>query len=140
MTRTNTERKLAITISTLVAATLMYAVFLNGSPSQERQKKLDSRRVDDLRQIVRSIDNFYWRHETLPENLDILKKESTMPTTITDPETGTVYEYTKIDVRRYRICANFATASADNDDAFFSHKAGKQCFLFTAKMPDPHYD
>ncbi len=68
-------RWLAIAASVVVAATLVAAVWMMGSPSTQREANLDGRRVGDLSQIARLLDDHLLTHDALPPDLATLAEE-----------------------------------------------------------------
>ncbi|MCF8383696.1 MAG: hypothetical protein K9G39_08930 [Chlorobium sp.] len=108
-------------------------MFLTGSPFQQREKRFDERRVENLREIALSIDYFFSRYGSIPESLEQLEKSGNIAIDITDPETDKIYDYEKISKATYRLCAVFSQHSEKNVDKFLSHGAGKVCFVLNAK-------
>jgi hypothetical protein len=74
--RTLTVRSVvAISLAVVVLAVIIVGVTLLDSPAQERLRRLDERRVDDLRDLSYELD-FYWTREgTLPPSLEELSSE-----------------------------------------------------------------
>lgn len=65
----NVRFVVAISLIVAVLAVVIAGVTLLDSPAQERLRRLDERRVDDLRSIFAELD-FYWMHErTVPSSL-----------------------------------------------------------------------
>jgi len=126
-------KKLALSLSALVTAAVIYGLFLAGSPFQQREKRFDERRIENLREIAHSINYFYSRYGSLPGNLDQLEKGGNSAIDITDPETGRVYVYETLSGTAYRLCAVFSQPSGENADLFLAHGAGKECFVLHAK-------
>ena len=86
------------------------------SPAQERLRRLDERRVDDLRSISAELD-FYWTREgTLPSSLEDLAKEPGVFVELYDPQTDQPYEYWVLDSNTYELCAEFARDTADEHE------------------------
>ncbi len=126
-------KKPALFLSIPVGAAVIYGLFLAGSPFQQREKRFDERRVENLREIALSIDYYYSRYGSLPDNLGQLEKIGYSPIDITDPETGMVYTFEKLSGTAYRLCAVFSHPSGENADRFMAHGAGKACFVLHAK-------
>lgn len=135
-----------------VAAAVVNAFFTIGSPTQERARRLDQQRVNDLQQISSSIDQYYnlnQRH-LLPETLEALRQERNVYVgSIADPKTGQPYEYRRTGGdMSYELCATFETeaiadpqkpyAARPYPDAasgtnFWSHGVGRVCFDLTVQ-------
>lgn len=128
-------RWLAIVASVAVVATVVAAVVVMGSPSAQREAKLDSRRVDDLNHIAQVIDRHFHVHGALPADLATLAAQPGQRLASTDPVDGTPYGYAVTGKRTYRLCAVFVTDTAERPPAGgrwvpdeWNHGAGRQCF------------
>lgn len=62
-------RWLAVAASVVVVATVVAAVVVMGSPSAQREAKLDARRAADLFRITSAVDRWVERHDALPPDL-----------------------------------------------------------------------
>jgi len=128
---------IAISLVVAVAAVVIVGVILLDSPAQERLRRLDERRVDDLRSISAELD-FYWTHaRTLPSSLEELADEPGVFLELYDPESGEAYEYRVLSSNTYELCAEFARDTAEERNRFYtenwSHGPGKQCFELEAQ-------
>ncbi|MGH8085278.1 MAG: hypothetical protein ACREPV_08365 [Lysobacter sp.] len=133
-------RWLAIAASVVVVATVVAAIRVMGSPSAQREMKLDSRRIDDLNHIVQVIEHYAELNNALPADLATLARQPGQRLAITDPVDGAAYGYEVTGKRSYRLCAVFATDTAKTpamdgrwnaDD--WDHGAGRYCFERRAK-------
>ncbi len=77
----------------IVLAAVVGGVLLMGSPSEQRQRQLDRRRVDDLQKIAAAIDVYRTRQQRLPASLDDLGQAPGRGPSFRDPATGLAYEY-----------------------------------------------
>jgi len=132
-------RRLAIAASMVVLATVVASVWVTGSPSAQREAKLDARRVNDLDDIKDAIRRHAQEQGALPASLAALASQPGIRLSIADPVTGATYEYVATGARSYRLCARFSTDTAQqapNDylsrDAHWAHGIGRQCFDRTA--------
>lgn len=128
-------RWLAIAATAVVVATVATAFFVMDSPSEQREARLDRRRVADLARIARAVHEYARRHDALPRDLPTLAGEPGHRLPITDPKDGTPYAYQVTGARSFRLCAVFATDTAQTPEgveswarADWSHAAGRQCF------------
>jgi type II secretory pathway pseudopilin PulG len=135
MTRITGVRILVTGVSLAVLAAVVAAIIVMGSPTQQRQRRLDERRVQDLSTIATTIGIYASAHEALPPDLSVLGKEPGPRRAPKDPETGAPYEYIVLGTESYQLCAVFVTPSADADTARpyqerdgWTHGAGRQCF------------
>jgi len=133
----NVRLIVAISLVVAVAAVVIVGVILLDSPAQERLRRLDERRVDDLRSISVELD-FYWTREgTLPSSLEELADEPGVFIELYDPETGQLYEYRVLGSNTYELCAQFSRDTAEERNRFYrenwSHSPGRQCFELEAQ-------
>lgn len=132
-------RQLAIVASVVVLATVVASVWVTGTPSAQREARIDERRVSDLDHIKDAIRLHAQDHGALPASLAALKSQPGIRLSIADPITGAPYEYAATGARTYRLCARFTTdtalqAPSDHEytDARWAHGIGRQCFERTA--------
>lgn len=137
----------------LTAIALVYGFSTIPNPSEQRELKLDHKRVSDLGKLQYNIDDYYRNNSMLPESLDSLTTNSysySKELSKTDPATNKPYEYILQTDQAYQLCATFTTDSAKEKDDYdsenynystykskFGHKEGRQCFDFQAP---PNYD
>ena len=134
-------RGLVIAAVVVVVATLGYSVYLVGTPGQQRDVRLDERRVEDLRDISRNIDTYLELNGTMPESLEELRGPRFYVNSIEDPETGARYEYRVFEGTQYELCAVFTTDSTEGrrsesrsfSETVWDHGAGLTCFQLTAR-------
>ena len=107
-----------------------------GSPANERARRLDARRVNDLRGISDAAETYLQRHGHLPASVDDLSNEGGMIVHGRDPE-GSAYEYRVHGPRAYELCATFLRDSSDRptSGSFWSHGPGRRCFQLQVKEP-----
>jgi hypothetical protein len=107
-----------------------------GSPREQRARRLDDRRLDDLRAIAGTVDLHWTRDGRLVATLDQVKPELP-PASERDPETGEPYTYEPLGGDRYRLCATFSRATPPESRGprgdFWTHGAGRHCFELEAK-------
>ena len=133
---------IGLAIGAVVVAVVGGLIVL-GPPSEERARRLDERRVEDLRGITRAVDLYWTRHGRLPSSLGDLGSESGVSLSARDPGTAQAYELRVLDAATYKLCASFARTSADARDSagraqdvsedFWSHGVGRRCFRLDAQ-------
>lgn len=133
MTKLSGAKELAIIASTVVVLSVIVAVFLLDPPGVQRQRRMDARRIEDLKSIEYSVDTYWERKKALPQSLAAMQKEPGLKTDLKDPQTGGAYEYQVKTPKSYSLCAVFSLDSSDNSQEFstarkWSHGAGRQCF------------
>ena len=138
-TENSLGRRLAIVASLVVLATVVASVWVTGSPSAQREARIDERRVSDLALIRDAIRSYTQEHGALPADLAELKIQPGIRLPIADPVTGAPYEYVATGARTYQLCARFTTDTAlqmpddyQSRDVHWAHGIGRQCFERTA--------
>lgn len=133
---TGIGRKLFVAaVVVAVLAAVVAGLFLLRSPAEERTRRIDARRVDDLRAISEAIDVYRSRRERLPAALDELAAETGLASRLRDPETQQAYEYRALGAKEYELCASFTLELATRETApdFWAHGPGRQCFRLKAR-------
>ena len=124
--------------SAAVALALIGSFALLDSPSQERVRRLDGQRVENLRMLASGVDLYWSRRGVLPEALDSLAQEHGFAPQATDPLTGRPYEYRILGTSAYELCAEFERGVEEGPTppgGFWSHGPGRHCFQLEAKKP-----
>jgi hypothetical protein len=120
-----------VAVIAIVIAAVVVGLFIAGSPAEQRQLRMDSRRVTDLQRLSRAVERYYRDSEKLPQDLATILNGWTSSDIPKDPETEQDYAYEIISNRAYRLCADFALASREDEQPeFWSHLSGRQCFAF----------
>lgn len=140
----------ALVILAMTAA-VVAGLFLAGSPEQERKRRFDQERLNDLSQISYAIDANWNQDKKLPTALkDLQAKRDVYVRSLKDPRTQESYEYTSTATSTYELCAVFETdseqelsrAAVSRPDVegqdFWKHPTGKKCFKLEARI-DPNY-
>jgi len=94
-----------IVVTTVVVAVVIGGIILLDSPAQERLRRLDERRVDDLRELAYALDRYWTQEGTIPPLLEELSSEPGVFVERFDPETGQPYEYRVLSSSTYELCA-----------------------------------
>lgn len=121
----------------VVAAAIVAGIVELGPPSEERARRLDSRRVSDLQRLSSAI--LYYRDQKgrLPASLDELSSLANVSVDVRDPERGESYGFRVLDDTSYQLCATFDRDSKEDQRSygreFWAHAAGTHCF--TQKVP-----
>ncbi|OGJ53884.1 hypothetical protein A3D11_04220 [Candidatus Peribacteria bacterium RIFCSPHIGHO2_02_FULL_49_16] len=142
-------QKFFATIATLIViGAIIGGFFLAGSPQSERVRRIDERRMEDLRSISNEILTIVYEgrpfepafpnttlelKKPLPESLlEVQKNAFYVRLDVVDPVTKKQYEYRVINKTGYELCAVFDTARRGEYDIFWDHPAGRHCFTFDA--------
>ena len=133
----NVRFVVAISLVVAVVGVVIGGILLLESPAEVRARRLDERRVDDLRDITRRLDIYWTREGALPSSLEDLANEPGVFIELLDPETGQPYEYRVVSSNTYEVCAEFARDTAEEQGRhyrdYWSHGAGRQCFELEAQ-------
>ena len=126
----------------MVVGCIAYALFLMGSPGQQRDIRLDQNRVSHLSNIADNVDLYWELNEELPAELALMSGPRYFINRLHDPESGLPYEYRVLEGARYELCAVFSTDTAElsRQDRPFSerawdHREGRTCFSLEAQGP-----
>ena len=129
---------IASCVIAVVAAAAIIGVILLDSPAQERLRRLDERRVDELHQLAYGVDIYWTREGHLPASLAELSEEERIVRDLADPATGQPYEYRVLGDKTFELCAVFTRDSGTDgrnfpDRSFWLHGPGRQCFQLKAQ-------
>ena len=125
----------------LVAIAIIAGFFVVGSPNQERLRKFDERRVQDLKSIQYQIINYWTSKSMLTSQLHDLEDSISGFKAPHDSVSGAEYIYNVKNAAtlEFELCANFETSNLNSRDVYESlenwqHDMGMQCF---ARKIDP---
>lgn len=134
------HRIFAVLVVLGVFSVIVTGLVVSGSPAQERARRLDAQRSQDLQAIRAAIDMTWTDSSRLPVDLPTLQQlPNVYLNEIRDPKTGQPYEYAVKDAGRYQLCAIFETDTTTvTDEAgrgpvyapppFDKHPVGHACF------------
>lgn len=121
----------AYSIIFIVTCAVIGGFFVVGSPREERLRRFDERRIDDLQMIQSEIVNFWQAKGVLPKTLDVLNDDIRGVAVPRDPETGLEYEYSIKGELTFELCAKFNLPS---------RQEGQDLVLSTrSTQPSPDY-
>ncbi len=139
-----------IFLATVVVAVVVVAglgFWYSGSPSEERMRKFDQHRVENLQSISYAIERYFTKNGALPRALDDLKNQGNDIKSFTDPVTQKPYEYREMLMDTYELCVVFQTDNTKDDamqarppypDGFgntWQHSVGRECFTLRVELP-----
>jgi hypothetical protein len=129
------HRILVAAVCAVTGAAIFGGLLIIGTPSEERRRQLDNRRIDELRDVADAMDTYWTRHAALPASLEELSRERGIVIDPRDPETGQLYEYRILGQHTYELCACFSAAEEDRTlyEGFWAHSTGRQCFTLEAR-------
>ena len=99
--------------SLVVLASIVGGFFVIGSPSVQRDRRFDERRVNDLQIIQNEVVNYWTQKGRLPTALADLKNSISGFVPPTDPQTGSDYSYRVNGSLKFELCAIFKTDGKD---------------------------
>ena len=132
------NRTAIVAVAAIVVTAVIGGIVLLDSPAQERLRRLDERRVDDLHQLAYGVDIYWTREGHLPASLAELSEEERIARDLADPATDQLYEYRVLGDKTFELCAAFARDSGTDgrdipDRSFWLHGPGRQCFQLEAQ-------
>ncbi|OGY59009.1 MAG: hypothetical protein A3E61_02050 [Candidatus Colwellbacteria bacterium RIFCSPHIGHO2_12_FULL_43_12] len=125
-----------------VAVAVVTSFFVIGTPQDERLRRFDETRANDLSSIQNQVVEFWRTKGRLPEVTKELENDITFFTLPRDPETQADYEYRVLGQYQYELCANFVTEKTYTDNSYpypvmygyeskWTHGVGRTCFTRT---------
>ena len=122
------SRAVAWLASAVVLAAIVAGFFLVGTPAQQRARRFDEQRVNDLQSIQYQIINYWQNKGKLPASLDLLTDSISGFTPPVDPQTQNSYDYSIKDSLGFELCADFKTDSG-------KIPSGQNMFIFKDMSP-----
>ena len=98
----------------LVVASLVWAFAVIGSPMNERLRRFDDQRVNDLQNIQYQVINYWQSKGKLPADLNALSDSISGYNAPADPQTKAEYVYRVTGERNFQLCAEFNLPSTTN--------------------------
>lgn len=136
----------AIVLITITSACIV-GFFVVGPPSEERARRMDTQRVNDLQQVTSAVDQFYnqTNYQRLPTSLEELRgAQNVYLASIRDPQTKEPYQYNTINALSYSLCATFETPVDTSKqepsythmpgNTFWDHPAGEKCYTLKVNV------
>lgn len=140
----NLQRTYGWTAIGVAALTVVYGIFLAGSPGTERHRRIDEQRLNDIRTIADAALSIVYGKDRwsrplpappsqlrpLPASLDdIVSHTVNVRVPSTDPE-GLPYEYRRDDASHFSVCTTFHFVDEQQYAPFWDHPAGSHCYTF----------
>lgn len=137
---------LAGVIVAIVIASVVIGILLIGTPVDQRNRRFDETRIQNLQNLQSQIVNYWIQKKVLPEKLNQLEDSISGFIAPTDPESKQAYDYKIANQLSFELCATFKTNNQDflpTDkgvkmtspyDSFqqnWNHQAEKTCFTRT---------
>jgi hypothetical protein len=133
------HRIVALASGAAVIVAVAAGLWVVGSPGEQRLRRLDDRRVSDLRQIAYAVLGRWNERQSLPAGTADLADGLYLARLPADPVTEAAYEYRVTSEREFELCAVFdRPARQDEAGDFWYHEAGRHCFAFDATERAPY--
>ena len=127
-------KRLLLAAGALAILALVGGFMLMGSPAKQRLERMDQRRVNDLQRIEMLVRGQQRETGQLPQDLASVAAQPGIGASIADPQTGKPYGYVIEGPERFRLCADFATDTAESRRerrpvaTEWAHGRGTKCF------------
>ncbi len=131
-------KNVAWAVGAIVLVSVVAGFFIVGSPAEQRERRFDEQRIEDLRDIQNRVINYWSRKGTLPGTIGNLQDELSGFRLPVDPETEENYGYMVLGGLEFELCATFNMTSNDRierevlrkDPYLYSweHGEGRVCF------------
>lgn len=144
---TNVPKILAMVLSAVVLGSIVMGFFIIGTPGEQRKRRFDEQRIQELQMIQTEVVNYWVQKETLPAQLTDLENSISGFRVPTDPATNQPYEYIINSDLSFDLCAVFGQQTVEerfNSGGMYytgpyydpysqnwSHKAERTCFTRT---------
>ena len=129
---------LLVIASIVVVASIVAGIIELGPPSDERARRLDSKRTTDLQQLTSAIEYFHQQKGHLPSSLEELSSFPNVRVELRDPESGESYGYRLINETSCEVCATFDRDSNEQQVSygreFWAHTPGRHCFTVNVRQ------
>ena len=129
MTGLDRRNVVAVAAIAVVGTAVVVGLVRLGPPSDERSRRLDEQRIEDLGRLARSVDLHWTRDGSLPLSLGALSDAAVPGARFSDPGTSQPYGYRVLGDSAFELCGQFETDwAARSSDEFWSHPPGRFCF------------
>lgn len=140
------SKLLAAIVSLVILISIISGFFIVGSPSTQRQKRFDERRVMNLEFVQSQIIGYWQSNGKLPVSLEEMFVGAPSTVEYKDPDTGIPYEYRILPGKQhFELCATFSLSSEEGRKDYYGysyvdpmspdlamhnweHGQGKKCF------------
>ena len=138
---------LAIILAVFALGSIIVGFFIVGTPFDQRNRRFDEQRVQDLQMLQNQVLNYWTLKHNLPVDMSLLQEDISGFIVPLDPDSKTPYEYKILDPLKFELCTTFARPNNNLDfrfksapqyampnDSFqqnWNHEAGRTCFSRT---------
>lgn len=123
---------IALLVSVVVAAVIA-GIYVIGSPAEQRLRRMDETRTQDLIATTYALDAYWRRNQQLPASLDELLQDRDASAILAGIDVQSTQEYMPRGPATYELCAVFNRPSSESraepGGVFWSHGEGRECFV-----------
>lgn len=112
--KSNTPKVLASIVAIVVIASIVLGFFIVGTPADQRERRFDDQRINDLQTLQSQIVDYWVRKDSLPLSLSNLEDNIIGFIVPVDPSDKGPYEYKIIDSLSFELCAVFSRSSEES--------------------------
>jgi hypothetical protein len=124
----------------VVAAAIIAGLYVIGSPAEQRVRRMDEARTQELIATSYAVDAYWRRNQQIPASLDELLQDRDASAILAGINVHSTQEYKPRGPATYELCAHFNRASPEPGSipggVFWSHAAGRQCFVLEVGAED----
>ena len=106
---------LAWALSSVVVLSIVAGFFIIGTPAEQRARRFDEQRVNDLQSLQNQIVNYWIQKQVLPVSLSDLQDSISGFLVPKDPASDASYEYKISSTLSFELCAEFKTSIKDSN-------------------------
>jgi len=145
--KSNTPKILAFIVAGVVVISIVLGFFIVGTPADQRERRFDDQRLNDLQVLQSQIVDYWTKKDSLPPSLNSLEDNITGFIVPVDPGSKEMYEYKIIDSLSFELCAVFSRSSEGSGlvgqnmkeygspynlfQQNWDHEAGRYCWMRT---------
>ncbi|CAN5272290.1 hypothetical protein BH23GEM2_BH23GEM2_01790 [soil metagenome] len=124
----------------VVAAAIVAGLYVLGSPAEQRLRRMDETRTQELIATSYALDAYWRRNQQLPASLDELLEDRDASAILAGIDVIATQQYKARGPATYELCAYFNRTSSEPSEvpggAFWSHGEGTQCFVLEVGAGD----
>jgi hypothetical protein len=125
----------------IVAAAVVAGIYVIGSPTEQRLRRLDEAQTQDLIATSYALDAYWRRNQQLPASLDELLRDRDASAILAGIDAQSTQEYMPRGPATYELCAVFNRPSSEPravpGGVFWTHGQGRQCFQLEVETEAP---
>jgi hypothetical protein len=134
-------RYLGITLLVaVVGAAIIAGLYVIGSPAEQRLRRIDDVRTQELIATSHALDAYWRRHQQLPASLDELLQDRDASAILAGIDVHSTQEFKPRGPATYELCAGFNRASPEPANVpggvFWSHGEGRHCFVLEVEAEE----